>query len=59
MPDVFPSDIWSHYNFDTGLYELQEASDDTIMKPVYEGDLFILKGAVWGGMVSLTTASEI
>ncbi len=30
-----------------------------MMKPVYEGDLYFLKGAVRGGMVSLTTASEL
>ncbi len=59
-PDfTWPSDIHIHYHYDTGLYELQEASDDTIMKPVYEGDLYFLKGSVQGGMVSLTTASEL
>jgi len=59
-PDyTWPSDIRIRYHYDTGLYELQEASDDTIMKPVYEGDLYFLKGAVQGGMVSLMTASEL
>lgn len=59
IPDDFPSDIRSYYNDFTGLYELYQASDDTIMKPVYEGDLFILKGAVCGGMVNLASASEL
>ena len=59
IPDDFPTDIRSYYNDSTGLYELYQASDDTIMKPVYEGDLFILKGAVYGGMVNLSSASEL
>ncbi len=59
IPDDFPSDIRSYYNYSTGLYELYASSDDTIMKPVYEGDLFILKGAVCGGMVNLVTASAL
>lgn len=59
-PDSWsPSDIYICYQYDTGLYELQVLSDDTMMKPVYEGDLYFLKGAVRGGMVSLTTASEL
>jgi len=59
-PDLrWSSDIQLRYQYDTGLYQLQEASDDTIMKLVYEGSLYFLKGSVWGGMVSLTTASEV
>lgn len=57
--DGSDSDIGCRYNWATGLYQLWQASDDTIMKPVYEGDLYLLKGAVWGGMVNLTTASEL
>ncbi len=56
---TWPSDICVRYQSDTGFYQLQEASDDTIMKLVYEGDLHFLKGAVWGGMVSLESASEL
>lgn len=58
-PDNFQADIQSSYNYDTGLYELQQLSDDTIMKTVYEGSVYILKGAVCGGMVNITAASEL
>ncbi len=59
-PDrTLSSDIYVWYESDTGFYQIQQASDDTIMKLVYEGDLYFLKGSVWGGMVSLRTASEI
>ena len=56
-PAAYPSDIGTGYNYDTGLYELWMASDDTIMKRVYEGDIYILKGAVAGADVSLEGAS--
>ncbi len=57
--DGIDSDIGCRYNWATGLYQLWQASDDTVMKPVYEGDLYLLKGAVWGGMVNLAAASEL
>lgn len=40
-----------------GVYTLWCLSDDTIMKAVYEGDIYILKGAVTGAHVSLEWAS--
>lgn len=45
-------------NYQTGLYELWQDSDDTIMKVVYEGDIFVMKGAVTGSHVSITEASR-
>ena len=39
-----------------GVYTLWWMSDDTIMKNVYEGDLYIKKGAVTGAHVSLEEA---
>ncbi len=35
-PDIF--------QYDTGFCELQQGSDDTMMKLVYEGGLYFLKG---------------
>jgi len=57
--DGWSSDVQVIYRYDRGLYELVEGSDDTIMKLVYEGDLYFLKGAVYGGMVNLTAASAL
>lgn len=58
-PMTDPSDIGIRYNFETDLYNLWMASDDTIMKPVYEGDLYILKGAVMGWDVTIEGASKV
>lgn len=47
------------YNYETGLYELWQDSDDTISKPVYEGEILVVRGAVFGGEVSLGRASAV
>lgn len=52
-------DIQIHYNYAEGYYELEQASDDTIMKPVYQGELRFAKGAVYGGHVGLLWASQL
>lgn len=59
QPDPWGWSIGTHYNYKTNLYELYQDSDDTIMKPVYEGDIFVLKGAVSGNYLSLTSASAM
>ena len=45
------------YDYEKGIYKLWQDSDDTIMKPVYKGEIRIAKGAVCGGHVSLLSAS--
>lgn len=45
------------YDYERGVYKLWQDSDDTIMKPVYKGEIRIAKGAVCGGHVSLLLAS--
>lgn len=56
-PDQY-SDVANAYQDEkTGLYILWHMSDDTIMKTVYEGDIYILKGAVTGAHLSLELAS--
>lgn len=57
-PLLYPDSVGIRYNFETRLYELWMSSDDTIMKPVYEGEIRILKGAVFGTNVSLAEASK-
>ena len=52
-------DIRISFNYGTGYYELQQASDDTIMKPVYEGELWFAEGAVQGSHVGIEWASQI
>ena len=37
------------YDYERGVYKLWQDSDDTIMKPVYKGEIRIAKGAVCGG----------
>lgn len=49
--------IGADYDYEKGVYRLWQDSDDTIMKPVYKGDIRIAKGAVCGGHVSLLSAS--
>ena len=51
-------DIGVWYNYKTGFCELWQASDDTIMKNVYEGDIWVVKGAVIGADVSAAYASK-
>ena len=45
------------YDYERGVYKLWQDSDDTLMKPVYKGEIRIAKGAVCGGHVSLLSAS--
>lgn len=45
------------YDYEKSVYKLRQDSDDTIMKPVYKGEIRIAKGAVCGGHVSLLSAS--
>lgn len=42
----------------TGTYELWQTSADTVMKTIYEGDIYILKGAVQGSYTSVSMASR-
>lgn len=57
-PMEWAGDIMVHYDYDTGLYQLSQLSDDTVMKPVYKGTLRIAKGAVFGGHVTAALASQ-
>lgn len=45
-------------DLETGTYTLWQTSADTVMKTVYEGDIYILKGAVTGADTSLGEASK-
>lgn len=54
----YDSDAVLYYSYGSGLYELSVDSDDTVMKPVYEGDIYILKEAVNGGHVSYELACQ-
>lgn len=45
-------------NHGTGNYELWQTSADTVMKTIYEGDIYILKGAVQGAYTSISMASR-
>lgn len=45
-------------DFNNGTYTLWQTSADTVMKTVYEGDIYILKGAVTGAYTSLGEASK-
>lgn len=57
-PDETGGEVSIRPNYQTGLYELWQDSDDTIMKVVYEGDIFVMKGAVTGSHVAITEASR-
>lgn len=46
------------FDFKNNLYYFWRDSDDTIMKPVYQGEIRIAKGAVYGGDVGLPMASR-
>ncbi|KJJ71316.1 DUF4454 domain-containing protein [Clostridium sp. FS41] len=48
--------LWADYK--SGTYQLWQTSGDTVMKTVYRGDIYLLKGTVTGGDVSLEGASE-
>jgi len=58
-PNEFDYDINFRINYSSGLYEMWQLSDDTVMKVVYEGDIYLLKGAVTGAYVSLSSASHM
>lgn len=45
-------------DLENGTYTLWQTSADTVMKTVYEGDIYILKGAVSGAYTSLSEASK-
>ena len=51
-------DTMVSYNYNTGLYELSQLSDDTVMKPVYKGTIRVAKGALEGGHVTAARASH-
>lgn len=57
--DAYTPYIGLSYNYGTGLYELWQDSDDTILKPVYEGEILVVRGAVWGAELSLGRASAV
>lgn len=57
QPDQYALDINASLDAEHGVYTLWCFSDDTIVKTVYEGDIYILKGAVHGAHVSLLLAS--
>lgn len=56
----------SEYGFATGImldydtmeYQLWQTSADTVMKTVYEGEIYIMKGAVTGAATSVAEASS-
>lgn len=47
----------SFLDYSTGEYQLWQTSADTVMKVVYTGDIYIMKGAVEGADVSVELAS--
>lgn len=57
-PDQYSDVANAELDEETGLYTLWHMSDDTIMKTVYEGEIYILKGAMRGAHVSLELAME-
>ena len=57
-PDEYTMDANASLDLKNGLYTLWYMSDDTIMKTVYEGDIFILKGATRGDYPGLVAASK-
>ncbi|MDO5406194.1 MAG: DUF4454 domain-containing protein [Eubacteriales bacterium] len=58
-PEPYPCDVNFSMDYESGLYRLWQLSDDTIMKVVYEGEIYLLKGAVSGAYASLSSASHI
>lgn len=56
-PDADTEVISAWFDMESGIHTLWHFSDDTIMKNVYEGDIYILKGAVTGAHLSLELAS--
>ena len=56
-PDADTEVISAWFDMESGIHTLWHFSDDTIMKNVYEGDLYILKGAGTGAHLSLELAS--
>ena len=56
-PDADTEVVSAWFDMESGIHTLWHFSDDTIMKNVYEGDIYILKGAVTGAHLSLELAS--
>lgn len=57
--EEYYGDIHFNYSYSKDLYEMWHFSDDTIVKTVYEGDIYLLKGAVFGAYVSESAASAM
>ena len=57
-PDGWGCETGLSLNHGTGNYELWQTSADTVMKTIYEGDIYILKGAVQGAYTSVSMASR-
>lgn len=58
MPSSQGSETGVIADLENGTYTLWQTSADTVMKTVYEGDIYILKGAVTGAYTSLAEASK-
>lgn len=56
-PDADTEVINAWFDMESGVHTLWHFSDDTIMKIVYEGNLYILKGAGTGAHLNLELAS--
>lgn len=52
------TEIYLFKDYEHGTYMLEQDSDDTLMKTVYKGDIYILKGAVSGHSEGLEKASK-
>lgn len=57
-PDEYDRGVYASFDTQNGVYTLWRDSADTLMKVVYEGDVYILKGAVTGAHVSVEDASK-
>lgn len=57
-PSTYGNEAAITADLENGTYTLWEDSDDTIMKTVYEGNIYILKGAVTGTYTNLAEASK-
>ena len=56
-PEQSGLEAYLSLDLNSGLYTLWYLSDDTIMRTAYEGEIYVLKGAVRGDHVSLLWAS--
>lgn len=57
-PENYGYETGVAFNYEKGVFHLWQTSCDTVMKRVYEGDIYILKGAMYGGDVSIAGASQ-